>query len=151
MPSVFDSLPDEVIEFILSVKSLGCKDVCCFGQCCKRFHGLVKGENLWKRKANERLGTINNFNNNNFINFYSARYTRKNACSVTEFNSTDIRSVQDNVATSLIPVTAMMVTVCISTDALVHRPFYISICISTLPMQHTTFNNNIVMAGIMIK
>ena len=42
-------------------------------------------------------------------------YTRKNACSVTAFNSTDIRSVQDNVAT---PVTAMMVTVCISTDAL---------------------------------
>ena len=43
-------------------------------------------------------------------------YTRKNACSVTPaFNSTDIRFVQDNVATS---VTAMMVTVCISTDAL---------------------------------
>ena len=42
-------------------------------------------------------------------------YTRKNACSVTAFNSTDIRSVQDNVAT---PVTAMMVTVCITTDAL---------------------------------
>ena len=42
-------------------------------------------------------------------------YTRKNAWSVTAFNSTDIRSVQDNVAT---PVTAMMVTVCISTDAL---------------------------------
>ena len=40
---------------------------------------------------------------------------RKNTCSVTAFNSTDIRSVQDNVAT---PVTAMMVTVCISTDAL---------------------------------
>ena len=38
-------------------------------------------------------------------------YTRKNARSVTAFNSTDIRSVQDNVAT---PVTAMMVTVCIS-------------------------------------
>ena len=34
---------------------------------------------------------------------------------VTALNSTDIRSVQDNVAT---PVTAMMVTVCISTDAL---------------------------------
>ena len=32
-------------------------------------------------------------------------YTRKNACSVTAFNSTDIRTVQDNVAT---PVTAMM-------------------------------------------
>ena len=42
-------------------------------------------------------------------------YTRKNARSVTAFNSTDIRSVQDDVAT---PVTAMMVTVCISTDAL---------------------------------
>ena len=42
-------------------------------------------------------------------------YTRKNARSVTAFNSTDIRSVQDNVAT---PVTAMMVTVCISTNAL---------------------------------
>ena len=42
-------------------------------------------------------------------------YTRKNAWSVTAFNSTDIRSVQDNVVT---PVTAMMVTVCISTDAL---------------------------------
>ena len=41
-------------------------------------------------------------------------YTRKNARSVTAFNSTDIRSVQDNVAT---PVTTM-VTVCISTDAL---------------------------------
>ena len=39
----------------------------------------------------------------------------ENACSVTAFNSTDIRTVQDNVAT---PVTAMMVTVCISTDAL---------------------------------
>ena len=46
---------------------------------------------------------------------YVAAYTRKNACSVTAFNSTDIRSVQDNVAT---PLTAMMVTVCISTDAL---------------------------------
>ena len=42
-------------------------------------------------------------------------YTRKNACSVTAFNSTDIRSVQDNVATL---VTAMMVAVCISTDTL---------------------------------
>ena len=42
-------------------------------------------------------------------------YTRKNAWSVTAFNSTDIRTVRDNVAT---PVTAMMVTVCISTDAL---------------------------------
>ena len=41
-------------------------------------------------------------------------YTRKNAWSVTAFNSTDIRTVQDNVST---PVTAMMVTVCISTDA----------------------------------
>ena len=37
---------------------------------------------------------------------YVHYYTRKNACSVTAFNSTDIRSVQDNVAT---PVTAMMV------------------------------------------
>ena len=36
------------------------------------------------------------------------KYTQKNARSVTAFNSTDIRSVQDNVAT---PVTAMMVTV----------------------------------------
>ena len=36
-------------------------------------------------------------------------YTRKNACSVTAFNSTDIRSVQDKVAT---PVKVMMVTVC---------------------------------------
>ena len=44
-----------------------------------------------------------------------ANYTRKNACSVTAFNSTEMRSVQDNVAT---PVTAMVVTVCISTDAL---------------------------------
>ena len=34
---------------------------------------------------------------------------------LTAFNSTDIRSVQDNVAT---PVTTMMVTVCISTDGL---------------------------------
>ena len=34
-------------------------------------------------------------------------YTRKNACSFTAFNSTDIRPVQDNVAT---PVTAMMVS-----------------------------------------
>ena len=42
-------------------------------------------------------------------------YTWKNVRSVTAFNSTDIRSVQDNVAT---PVTAMMVTVCISTDVL---------------------------------
>ena len=32
---------------------------------------------------------------------------RKNACSVTAFNCTDIRSVQDNVAT---PATAMMVS-----------------------------------------
>ena len=44
-----------------------------------------------------------------------SNYTRENACSVTAFNSTDIRSVQDNVAT---PVTAMMITVCISTDVL---------------------------------
>ena len=42
-------------------------------------------------------------------------YTRKKAWSFTAFNSTDIRSVQDNVAT---PATAMMVTVCISSDAL---------------------------------
>ena len=42
-------------------------------------------------------------------------YRRENAWFVTAFNSTDIRSVQDNVAT---PVTAMMVTVCVSTDAL---------------------------------
>ena len=34
-------------------------------------------------------------------------YIRKNACSVTAFNSTDIMSVQDNVAT---PATAMMVS-----------------------------------------
>ena len=40
-------------------------------------------------------------------------YTRKNARSVTAFNSTDIRAEQDNVAN---PVTAMMVTVYISTD-----------------------------------
>ena len=40
-------------------------------------------------------------------------YTRKNARSVTAFNSIDIRSEQDNVA---IPVTAMMARVCISTD-----------------------------------
>ena len=40
-------------------------------------------------------------------------YTRKNARSVTAFNSTDIRAEQDNIAT---PVTAVMVTVCISTD-----------------------------------
>ena len=46
--------------------------------------------------------------------FFSG-YKRKNACSVTAFNSTDIRSVQDNVATT---VTAMMVTVCIGTDSL---------------------------------
>ena len=43
-------------------------------------------------------------------------YKRKNACSNTAFNSTDIRSVQDNVAT---PVTTMMFTVCISTDAFI--------------------------------
>ena len=49
------------------------------------------------------------------IVMFAIFYTRKNACSVTAFNSTDIRSVQDNVAT---PVTAVMVTVCISTDAL---------------------------------
>ena len=42
-------------------------------------------------------------------------YTRKNARFVTAFNSTDVRTVQGNVA---IPVTAMMVAVCISTDAL---------------------------------
>ena len=40
-------------------------------------------------------------------------YTRENARSVTAFNSTDIRAEQGNVAT---PVTAMMATVCISTD-----------------------------------
>ena len=40
-------------------------------------------------------------------------YTRKNARSVTAFNSTDIRAEQDNVAT---PVTAMMATVYISID-----------------------------------
>ena len=44
-----------------------------------------------------------------------SNYTRKNAWSVTAFNSTDIRTVKGNLAT---PVTAMMVTVCISTDAL---------------------------------
>ena len=52
-------------------------------------------------------------------------YTWKNARSVTAFNSTDlIRSVQNNVAT---PVTAMMVTVCISTDALlcIHQSWFI--------------------------
>ena len=42
-------------------------------------------------------------------------HTEKRITSVTAFNSTDIRSVQDNVAT---PVTAMMATVCINTDAL---------------------------------
>ena len=42
-------------------------------------------------------------------------YPVENAWSVKAFNSTDIRSVQDNVATS---VTTMMVTFCISTDAL---------------------------------
>ena len=42
-------------------------------------------------------------------------YAWKNACSVRAFNSTDIRSVQDNVATA---VTGMMITVCISIDAL---------------------------------
>ena len=40
-------------------------------------------------------------------------YTRKNARSVTAFNSADIRAEQDNVATH---VTVMMTTVCISTD-----------------------------------
>ena len=37
----------------------------------------------------------------------ASELTRKNACPVTAFNNTDIRSVQDNVAT---PVTAMMVS-----------------------------------------
>ena len=49
------------------------------------------------------------------MSLYLSVYTWKNACSVTAFNSTDIRSVHDKVAT---PVTAMMVSVCISTDAL---------------------------------
>ena len=40
-------------------------------------------------------------------------HTGGNARSVTAFNSTDIRAEHDNVAT---PVTAMMATVCISTD-----------------------------------
>ena len=48
-----------------------------------------------------------------YINGCSIGYTQKNVRSVTAFNNTDIRSVQDNVAIS---VTAMMVTVCISTD-----------------------------------
>ena len=42
-------------------------------------------------------------------------YAWKNACSVRAFKSTDIRSVQDNVATA---VTGMMITVCIIIDAL---------------------------------
>ena len=49
-------------------------------------------------------------------------YTWKNTWSVTAFNSTNIRSVEYNVVT---PVTAMMVTVCISTDAL--SPVFISL------------------------
>ena len=57
----------------------------------------------------------NRFNGRKLTFSSSVVYTRKNACSVTAFNSTDIRPIQDNVAT---PVTAMMVTVCISTDAL---------------------------------
>ena len=49
----------------------------------------------------------------NIAYFFKPYYTWKNARSVTAFNSTDIRAEQDNVAT---PVTAMMATVCISTD-----------------------------------
>ena len=42
-----------------------------------------------------------------FANLNYFWYTRENACSVTAFNSTNIRTVQDNVAT---PVTAMIVS-----------------------------------------
>ena len=45
------------------------------------------------------------------LSLYHTR--RENARPVTAFNSTDIRAEQDNVATL---VTAMMITVCISTD-----------------------------------
>ena len=62
------------------------------------------------------------------MNTASTIYTRKNACSVTAFNSTDIRSVQDNVAT---PVTAMMVTVCVS--ALMPYHLYSSVLIYLIP------------------
>ena len=59
----------------------------------------------------------------NYAIFHDVPYYRRNyykhgkthALLQHSFNSTGIRSVQDNVAT---PVTAMMVTVCISTDAL---------------------------------
>ena len=60
--------------------------------------------------------------------FPLAIYTRKNAWSVTAFNSTDIRSVQDNVMT---PVTAMMVTVCIALIMPYH--LYSSVLIYLIP------------------
>ena len=56
------------------------------------------------------IGNNNNTDKHDYtasLNLESDNYTWKNACSVTAFNSTDIRSVQDNVAT---PVTAMMVS-----------------------------------------
>ena len=52
------------------------------------------------------------------------------ARSVTAFNSTDIRSVQDDVAT---PVTAMMVTVCVSTDLSDTNSFH-QCCWSIMPI-----------------
>ena len=68
----------------------------------------------WRRKGeNTGVGKSSNEGARN-ICAGPGLYTRKNACSVTAFNSIDIRSVQDNVAT---PVTAMMVTVCISTES----------------------------------
>ena len=75
---------------------------------CFQFGILFRILSLTFKPVTASLSSIN------CVNKCACVYTRKNACSVTAFNSTDIRSVQDNVAT---PVTTM-VTVCISTDAL---------------------------------
>ena len=76
---------------------------------CFQFGILFRILSLTFKPVTASLSSIN------CVNKCACVYTRKNACSVTAFNSTDIRSVQDNVAT---PVTAMMVTVCISPDTL---------------------------------
>ena len=74
---------------------------------CFQFGILFRILSLTFKPVTASLSSIN------CVNKCACVYTRKNACSVTAFNSTDIRSVQDNVATH---ITAVMVTVCISTD-----------------------------------
>ena len=89
--------------------------------CCRTVHPTIVEQNRTLRIFNGLVRHfIVNFDpwssitvNTDTRQYQVKKYTHKNACSVTAYNSTDIRSVQDNVAT---PVTAMMVTVCISSE-----------------------------------